>query len=534
MEECAICCSSFTKSLRKKMECSNCHFECCSQCMKQFILSSATEAKCMKCNIALSILFLYRNFSKKFVLDYRRHRQDILWNRELYHLPRISEYVGWKNKETESRKKSIEYKDNILTLMDKINYIDTRWINRTFKKLTDDISDCTKTIKDILKGKLPYPYRDKTESKNTCLYWGSLKSSYEEKHAKIVKLKMSNLHNKQKNEQKKKEWKSEKDALCKKKRQVDEENYRYGYICYLMRQDFIQNTNRADAYLRRGGPTEKEKKKESSYQNRPCITENCKGFLNKEGECPLCKKTTCLECNMDKNDEHSCKQEDIETWNEMKKNTRPCPKCSVRIHKISGCDQMWCVSCNTAFSWTKGTIETGTIHNPHYFEWMFNGNNTVGNEENVNEVCNENRIPHQFSLRVFIEKQASPNSVQCKKVIECYRTLAHIKHSEIPHFVMSEQNIREKIFSFLYNSLVSEESQKKKYETLLTQKSKNDEMHTILETYNRHQIHLIRSLLNETITIEHYLEEYDKYRDWFKDVINDHKKIYDIKRKIMI
>ena len=217
MEECAICCSSFTKSLRKKMECSNCHFECCSQCMKQFILSSATEAKCMKCNIALSILFLYRNFSKKFVLDYRRHRQDILWNRELYHLPRISEYVGWKNKETESRKKSIEYKDNILTLMDKINYIDTRWINRTFKKLTDDISDCTKTIKDILKGKLPYPYRDKTESKNTCLYWGSLKSSYEEKHAKIVKLKMSNLHNKQKNEQKKKEWKSEKDALCKKK-----------------------------------------------------------------------------------------------------------------------------------------------------------------------------------------------------------------------------------------------------------------------------------------------------------------------------
>ena len=77
-------------------------------------------------------------------------------------------------------------------------------------------------------------------------------------------------------------------------------------------------------------------------------------------------------------------------------------------------------------------------------------------------------------------------------------------------------------------------NRKKKYETLLVQKSKNDEMHTILETYNRHQIHLLRSLFNETITIENYLEEYNKYRDWFKDVINDHKKIYDIKRKIMI
>jgi hypothetical protein len=35
------------------------------------------------------------------------------------------------------------------------------------------------------------------------------------------------------------------------------------------------------------------------------------------------------------------------------------------------CDQMWCISCQTPFSWTSGKVVTGgAIHNPHYYEWM--------------------------------------------------------------------------------------------------------------------------------------------------------------------
>ena len=35
---------------------------------------------------------------------------------------------------------------------------------------------------------------------------------------------------------------------------------------------------------------------------------------------------------------------------------------------------MWCTKCNNAFSWSRGTIERGAIHNPHYFDWLFDDN----------------------------------------------------------------------------------------------------------------------------------------------------------------
>lgn len=39
------------------------------------------------------------------------------------------------------------------------------------------------------------------------------------------------------------------------------------------------------------------------------------------------------------------------------------------IQKLSGCSQMWCPDCHTAFDWRTGHIDTGRIHNPHYMEF---------------------------------------------------------------------------------------------------------------------------------------------------------------------
>ncbi len=106
---------------------------------------------------------------------------------------------------------------------------------------------------------------------------------------------------------------------------------------------------------------------------RKCPDEECRGFLSSQWKCGLCDKWTCPDCHVIKgysrDAEHTCDPDVRATAQLLAKDTKLCPKCSTPIHKIEGCDQMWCTQCHTAFSWRRGTIET-RIHNPHYYEWQ--------------------------------------------------------------------------------------------------------------------------------------------------------------------
>lgn len=119
-----------------------------------------------------------------------------------------------------------------------------------------------------------------------------------------------------------------------------------------------------------------EKKEEEKVVSRiACSKEDCRGFLNKDDNnlrCGMCDTIHCIKCRVitGRDDEHKCDKNTLETIKMLEKETKPCPKCNVPIFKIEGCDQMWCVKCHTAFSWKKGTIETGRIHNPHYWKYL--------------------------------------------------------------------------------------------------------------------------------------------------------------------
>lgn len=102
-----------------------------------------------------------------------------------------------------------------------------------------------------------------------------------------------------------------------------------------------------------------------------CPSDVCRGFVGTDMKCSLCDTHMCKKCLGPRlSNDHECKQEDVLTSQLIRDSTKPCPKCATRIHRISGCTQMWCTQCNTSFDYLTGTIYKRNIHNPHYFEWL--------------------------------------------------------------------------------------------------------------------------------------------------------------------
>ena len=114
-------------------------------------------------------------------------------------------------------------------------------------------------------------------------------------------------------------------------------------------------------------------KKERTQFVRQCPANGCRGFLSSQWKCGICEQWSCPQCHElkgpNKDCEHTCDPNSVETAKLLAKDSKPCPKCQCLIFKISGCDQMWCTQCHTAFSWRTGAVEKN-IHNPHYYEWQ--------------------------------------------------------------------------------------------------------------------------------------------------------------------
>jgi len=115
-------------------------------------------------------------------------------------------------------------------------------------------------------------------------------------------------------------------------------------------------------------------KKEVRQFTQKCPVEDCRGFLSSAWKCGTCQTWVCPDClvpkGKDKDSPHTCDEDVKATAALIKKETKPCPKCGMGISKIDGCDQMWCVSCQTPFSWTTGRQVFGVVHNPHYYQWL--------------------------------------------------------------------------------------------------------------------------------------------------------------------
>ncbi len=368
MSDCSICCETFNKSTRCKIECKTCEDNetcVCRTCAKRYILDQPTDASCMVCKVEWDQEALNDHFTKVFVNnEFKKHRENYLFDKQVALLPETQEYA-----EELKFIRALEKQKEIL-------YKEKRKIEEKLKEVNDSMRNIDKTISRIRFDKK------------------------EEKAVSIFKYK--------------------------------------------------------------------------------CPMEDCNGFLNEKFYCGICENHICKDCMEKKEDNHECNEEKKETIKMIRKDTKPCPKCGEMINKSYGCDQMYCITCHTAFSWITGQIERGTVHNPEYYRWMReNGRDIPRNPLDIVEnPCNE--LIQYHHLLEILRKYHPPvkekkyvrgyyqehlvDNITTIKIINMHRLIIHIQAHE-RQFRYEERNI-EKNFKdmralYILNELPKDEFKRK-------------------------------------------------------------------------
>lgn len=334
-EECNICC---TKA--KCYKCIKCDYIVCINCFKKYILTIPI-ASCANCDHKLNRELLVSIFNITFVnKTYKEHRECILLESEKVLLPDTMKYIKLKNNIKEYMLYENEMNENrqILTQRYRI-YSMEPWVPKERKEQLNLYRIIIET-------------KDKDIDDPDFII---LKQYYED----LISYRPDNI------------------IAVSVYEKVNSTNH---YIARRILANIINQVQLEDDEMVETIPHKFMRK---------CPAVECRGYLSTRWKCEICNKYTCNKCYIIHVGD--CKQEDIASFELIKQETRPCPKCSAIIFKISGCDQMWCTQCHTAFSWNTGKIETH-IHNPHYFEYM-----ASRNDRTVNERCDMFEPPEKFT-----------------------------------------------------------------------------------------------------------------------------------------
>jgi hypothetical protein len=226
-----------------------------------------------------------------------------------------------------------------------------------------------------------------------------------------------------------------------------------------------------------------------------CPIGDCRGFLSSRYKCGVCDGKVCPHCHLELEEEkHDCDPDLVKTVEELKKTTRNCPNCHVPIYKSSGCDQMWCINCHTAFDWKTGQIEKGIIHNPEYFEFLNKKGLSVRNPHE--QLCGG--MPN-FSQVQYIARTRSESVF----LTDYYQSLAHLRHDRLRRLPtnLDNQNNQDLRIAYLMKE-ISESEFKSTLQKRQKEREKGIEYRQFLTTYITVGEELFRQLVAREITVK--------------------------------
>lgn len=261
---------------------------------------------------------------------------------------------------------------------------------------------------------------------------------------------------------------------------------------------------------------------------RQCPMEECRGFLSSKWKCGTCATQFCSKCHELLNDPHTCDSGILENVKAMESETRPCPNCGIPIFKINGCDQMFCVECQTAFSWKTGSIETGVIHNPHYYEWSRSQNREI---RNVNEIRCGGLVSLRMLRDIIIQLKCSPRTQE--SILETFhRSVGHVQQ-EIHYMTDIDFNPHQDLYlrvAYLKNT-IDEEYWKKQLYKRHKKRTKNRSLRDIRATYVDVVSGLLRDFVSLSIPYEHCIEQCNSILDYCNEQIERLNRLYSCKLK---
>jgi hypothetical protein len=183
------------------------------------------------------------------------------------------------------------------------------------------------------------------------------------------------------------------------------------------------------------------KERETRQFIMKCPSDGCRGFLSSAWKCGTCQKFFCADCHAEKagqkDDAHTCNEDAKATASMIRTETRPCPKCGIRISKIDGCDQMWCTSCQTTFSWNTGQVLLNTVvHNPHYYEYLRSRNGGAVPREAGDVPCGG--LPQAYLFTRIVMDIATLTPTEKTQLIDIVRCLSDIQYVRLPQFPLRQ------------------------------------------------------------------------------------------------
>jgi hypothetical protein len=375
-EECGICIEKYKNTInRKKVSCNYCNYDCCVGCAQTYLVSQAMDAHCMNCRTGWNREFIDLNMTKTFrTKEWREHKKVMIVNREKSFLPTMQRYAAAKKKMEEIRNIQIKQNNDLEKIISKR------------RKFLEQINAIRNDI--IFRSPLAEDEANNIKKLNEIV-----------KDYNIIE----DMH------------------------RIEEIYVSKNNRNYTIEHDIYNDTNTVAGV---------KEKKEFILK---CVKEGCRGFLSTSYKCELCSIFVCKDCMIPKSEKdddiHECKKDDVDTIRMIRKDTKPCPKCGIRISKIDGCDQMWCVaeSCGTPFSWNTGKIVSDVIHNPHYYEWVRRNNNGVIPRNPADNPCNNRNVQYYELYRAM---NANPY-IKAKdrlKISGIHRLIVDVEQARLPSY----------------------------------------------------------------------------------------------------